>query len=390
MTTPFVPFLRSNADEINFAAFYSDAPFVRVTLDKRPILSKVSPKYKLWIDLGLDGIANVSPADPGNNFSKYLHKHGDLSCLVDPNFLARPDRKQIENKIVALLQEASVYNPSYISVPQLPHAEGTKFNKVNRMLAEIAADWRRRQNSAQLILPVIFTNQAQLNTKAPRTQTIKFVHSLMVKLGIDAVWSVDSTLEDQLGTQNFERIRFKGVIDFWDELQAVAAPEISICGPYWGLGLVLWARGVVTHFGIGLGSTYRYYPPGGMPHKANARVAIEPLRRWVNATPGLAGWLQAARLRLPAGSVDEAHLADLAKNFSLYTDAEVAKRQVAQVYRRWLDKIVASPLSGRGVALYQDLSAAFVTGKMLPDLPDETGFARHPERVAEQLMLNCL
>lgn len=390
MTPNFVPFLRANSDEPNFKSFYADAPFVRVGLDKKTLLGKLPPGQKLWLDIGLDGIANACPLDPDSDWSNYLHRHGDLSCLVDPTFLAKPARAKIEGPIVAFFKDAAKYNPAYLSVPQLPHEDGVKHNKANRLLAEIAADWRKNQNSAQLILPVIFTNQAQLNAKSPRTKTIKFVHTLMVKYGIDAVWSVDSTLEDQLGTQNFERIRFKGIIDFWDELDVLTSPELRICGPYWGLGLVLWARGLVTHFGIGLGSTYRYYSPGGFPNDPKARIGVESLRRWISATPGLAAWLQSAQLKLPPGSPEHTEFQMLAKNANHYLDHDVAKRQVAQVYRKWIDKIMASPPSGRSVALYQDLSAAFVTGKMLPSLTDEAGLARHPERVAEQLMLNCL
>lgn len=353
-------------------------------------MGRLPPKQKLWLDIGLDGIANAYPLNPKSDWSTYLHRHGDLSCLVDPTFLARPARAKIEGPIMAFLQDATKHNPAYISVPQLPHADGVKHNKINKVLAEIAADWRKNQGSSQLILPVIFTNQTQLNTKSPRTKTIKFVHTLMVKYGIDAVWSVDSTLEDQLGTQNFERVRFTGIINFWDELETLASTELSICGPYWGLGLVLWARGLVTHFGIGLGSTYRYYPPGGVPNQAKARIGVESLRRWISATPDLGAWLRAALTKLPPGGSEQAEFQMLAKNADNYLGADAAKRQVAQVYRKWIDKIMASPPNGRAVALYQDLSGAFVTGKMLPELPDEVGHARRPERVAEQLMLNCL
>lgn len=390
MTPSYIPFLRANTDELNFKSFYREAPFVRVCLDKKTLLGKLPHGQKLWLDIGLDGIANAYPLNTKSDWSAYLHRHGDLSCLIDPVFLSKPSREKIEGPIRAFLQDAAKLSPTYLSVPQLPHEDGVKHNKINRLLAELAADWRKSQSSAQLILPVIFTNQSQLNTKTPRTKTIKFVHTLMVKYGLDAVWSVDSSLEDQLGTQNFERVRFKGIIDFWDELHALASPELSICGPYWGLGLVLWARGLVTHFGIGLGATYRYYPPGGIPNQAKARIGIESLRRWVSSTPGLATWLLSEQAKLPRGGPELIEFQALAKSAASYLDSEVAKRQVAQTYRKWIDKIMASPPNGRSVALYQDLSAAFVTGKMLKDLPDEVGHARRPERVAEQLMLNCL
>jgi hypothetical protein len=387
---PFIPFIRTNSDEQNLSAFYADSPFVRVSLERKSLVAKLHLSHKLWIDVGLDGVGNAFIAKPAPDWKKHIDKHGDLSCLVDPVFLAKPVKGKIEKAITAFLSEAAAYSPAHISVPQLPYEKGVKHNKINRILAEIAADWRQQQKSIHFILPVILTNQSQLNTKTLRNPIVRFAQTLVSKYGFDSVWSVDSTLEDQLGTVNFERIRFRGIIDFLEELRKDCPLEKVIAGPYWGLGLVLWARGLATHFAMAVGSSYRYHLPGGMMHQPKGRIAIESLRRWVSSTNRLVDWLKKAEGTLPAGSPEQNEIRELLKHFPAYFDAEVGKRQVARAYRKWLDKIIASPPSGLAVALYQDLSAAFVTGKMLPDLPDEPGLARRPERVAEQLMLNCL
>jgi hypothetical protein len=184
--------------------------------------------------------------------------------------------------------------------------------------------------------------------------------------------------------------RFPGIIEFFRELKAAAHLETVVAGPYWGLGLVLWARGLVTHFGVGLGSAYRYHIPGGMAHGPKTRIAPECLRRWVSSTADLQEWLVKSAAKLPNGSVEQQELRTLAAQYPALLDPRISKRQVAKSHRNWSQKIAAVAISGRAVAIFQDLSSAFVTGKALDNLPDEDGPGRRPELVAEQLMLNCL
>lgn len=226
--------------------------------------------------------------------------------------------------------------------------------------------------------------------KTARNSKISFIKGLLANPGTDALWITDASLEDQAGTGNFDKVRFKGIIDFFKELQLICELPTIIAGPFWGLGLVLWARGLISHFAIGIGSTYRYHLPGGMPNQRKARIAIAPLRRWILSTPGLRKWIEECLTILPPASPEYKNLSNLLKNSSALLSEEVATRQVARVYRDWIDKISATPPPGRSVALFQDLTAAFVTGKSLPNIPDEKGPLRRPERVAEQLMLNCL
>jgi hypothetical protein len=80
----------------------------------------------------------------------------------------------------------------------------------------------------------------------------------------------------------------------------------------------------------------------------------------------------------------------MAKDFGTLQVKNEARWQVAQFYKNWFDKFSALPPSGRALALYQDLSSAYVLGKTLPKLPEEEKTARSPARVAKQLMLNCL
>lgn len=385
---PFIPFLRANADLDHLDSFYSDAPLCRITLDRNKWVSKIRDRHRIWIDLAFDGIGQTQQSP---DYIDYLKRHGDLSSLTDPVFLKSPKRVSVEKQVLGYLDEANALAPFAITIPQLPQEDGTETNKINKLLYAITVDWRNSKAGAlKLVLPVIFTNQRQLNKKTDRNPKVAFIKSLLASPGADAIWVTDYSLEDQAGTGNFDKERFPGVIDFFKELKSVCNLATVIAGPFWGLGIVLWARGLCTHFGIGLGSTYRYYLAGGMANKPKSRVAIGALRRWVCATPELEQWLKESLKIVPAGSPEARELQELLKHLSALLSSETAKRQVARVYREWIDKISGIPTAGRGVALFQDLTAAFVTGKSLPDLPDESGPARRPERVAEQLMLNCL
>ena len=92
--------------------------------------------------------------------------------------------------------------------------------------------------------------------------------------------------------------------------------------------------------------------------------------------------------RLPKEDSAYSQLNEILRNFAhLSIDSRM---QVATFYKEWFDKISAVSPPGRALALYQDLSSAFVIGKKLPDLPNDEGTARKPWQVAKQLMVNCL
>jgi hypothetical protein len=391
---PFIPFVRSGTDEALARESYNDAPFWRVTLEREKTIKNVPAGCPLWIDLAFDGTLHAfekSDKDWVKDWAKFVNRHGDLSCLADEAFLAKPDRNVLDKPIRAALAQADQYQPALISIPQLPYLDGVGHNKVNKTLFQITTDWHQSSHSkAKLILPVIFTHCRQLNKKTDRNPKVKFVAALLTSSSVNAVWSVDSSLEDQSGAGNLARERFPGVIDFFKELKATTHLETTVAGPYWGLGLLLWTRGLVTHFGIGIGSTYRYHVPGGMAHAPKTRIAPECLRRWISSSADLRDWLLESAAKLPNGSPEQTELKTLLSHFPALLDPKSSKRQGARAHRNWCQKIAAVATSGRAVALFQDLSTAFVTGKALKALPDDEGPARRPELIAEQLMLNCL
>lgn len=105
--------------------------------------------------------------------------------------------------------------------------------------------------------------------------------------------------------------------------------------------------------------------------------------------PALAKWLDASIAKLGPAHPAHAEFVDLRKKLTVLSDAARAREQVATFYKRWFNGIASAPKTGRSMALFQDLSAAYALGKSLPPFDDE-GTARRPEAIAEPLMLSCL
>ena len=128
-----------------------------------------------------------------------------------------------------------------------------------------------------------------------------------------------------------------------------------------------------------------------MPRTSKARISIGPLRRWASATAQLRDWLDDVLEKLSSTDPTFLFFRELRKKINFYIqDRNASKFQVAESYKKWFDKIDSVPFPGRKLALYQDLSSAFVLGKQLPKLPKTEAPGRDPGKVAEQLMLKCL
>ncbi len=289
-TNPFLPFIRSQSDEDLFLAHYADAPFARICLENDTRLNALKARTKLWIDAGFDGIANAYGQNPDAGWKSYVEQFGDLSCLAEDTFLAKPEKAKIEPIVRQFLRSAASYSPHFITVPQLPLEVGTKQNKINRVLAEITADWRRSHGSSRLVLPIILTSTRPTpHKKTSRNPIINQAAKILTKFGIDAVWSVDSTLSRINWAQatSEQKKRFPAIREFFEEPDCSGDGGNNNRWTVLGTRLeFLWARGLVTHFGIGLGSSYRYFSPGGRAMPPKAHFTVGSLRRWAVSSDG--------------------------------------------------------------------------------------------------------
>jgi len=390
----YVTFVRGKEDAQIASSEYKDASAYwisgRNAAKVRPLLP---PSGKIWIDASVDGLRNW-PDISDDNYREYISKFTYYDRIGEAGFQRKPDLKVVGAFVQALLSQTLRAAPDsgWLSVPQLPYDEDRKRNTINKALAKSTRGWAASGKfRGRLVLPVILTHQRQLNKKVQRNIQVQLAAQCFDLSGAESVWVVDSSLNDQAGTGNFEQERFPGIVRFHEELNNKLSMESStIAGPYWGMNLILWARQLVHHPAISVGKAYQYYVPGNQFSSAAVRVALPGLRRMALCSPELKSWLQESAAKIGQGNPVSEEFKKLERQTaSLRLNEELAKRQVAGTYREWLAKLESTPREGRAVALYQDFSSAYVLGKSLPDLKGpET--VKNPSRIAKQFMNNCL
>jgi hypothetical protein len=385
-----IPFVNTASDLAIVKRFYSDSEFVRMPLDYAE-QAGTPPSGRLWVDGAVEAFEDWKPVPgtqaPWRALAKELSEYQHVVAVAEGE---KPDAKRVARFAASVLDRCAALQPAWISVPQLGYANDSRRNAINRVLAEATSTWRSKSKfKGKLILPVVLRHQDQGNTKTERNKKVQLAASCSDLSGADGYWIVESSLGDQTGSGTFDRKRFPGVISFHRELgNKIGKPDvISVGGPYWALNLILWARGLIKHPAIGTGVGYQYLIRSVVPRKGTTRVALSPLRRTAQASRELSQWLG----NLPSDNA-YAPLRELRRELPRLMQVDGAARsQVARFYKIWFDAIAAAKPDGRALALYQDFSSAYVLGKAIKDdLPAAEGAARRPERVAEQMMMQCL
>jgi hypothetical protein len=387
-----IPFVGTQRDADLLDKHFADSEIVRVSLVAgEKIANALTGGPKVWVDAGIDGLhkwpANVENERP---FEKYMSQFPGVDLICDVAFQKKPDRGTVQKFVNSVLDACGAVKPAWISIPQLPVVEDSGRNRINRELAEASREWVLKTRFAGLlVLPMIFTHQSQVNRETARNPKVVLLQQCYLASGAHIVWTVDRTLMDQDGSKSLEDIRFPGVVSLHREILAQLPPDaVIIGGPYWGLNIVLWAKGLIRYLGIGLGNQFQYHSPGGYVQQGKTRIALASLKRWVVVSPALQTWLSEALKVVPPGDPAHAEFAKLQSTFSALLRGS-NRHQVASTYKAWFDSVAQAPAAGRTLTLYQQLSSAYVLGKSLPDLPKDED-ARRPERVAQQLMLVCL
>lgn len=385
-----IPFVSTERDCDILERFYADSQFVRVALfggDKTA--PRIPQGVARWVDAGIDALDRWPV--PAEKHAAFLGAFDGCERIADPAFQKKPESKVVRQFVNSVLGACAPLGPTWLSVPQLPMVGDSGRNRINRELAEAARDWATRNKfTGRLILPAIFTHQSQVNLKTARSPKLTLVGKCCEISGAHGVWVVDSSLMDQDGSRTLEQTRFPSIVSLHRELLDSLPSDVSVIGgPYWGLNLVLWAKGLIRYPAIGLGNQYQYHLPGGRLQAAKSRIALTPLKRWAVVSQNLYSWLTAAIKAIPPADPAYIEFSGVASKFSMLLRGN-NREQVAKAYKEWVDSLAAVPLAGRSLAMYQQLSSAYVLGKSLPDLPLDEGTARRPERVAKQLMLVCL
>ena len=396
-----IPFANTPKDCQILKRHYGDSHVVRVSLEAIDnVWSQLPQDMPVWLDPAIDGCEHHLK-NSVKDVPAYIAQFEHHSILTSSKHIKEATQQQVQIFVDAVMAKCLQFKPKWITVPQLPMVTDTSRNRINSLLAKATCQWKiKNRFNGLLILPLIFTNQQQLKNRTswrPRLDSaIKWYQSSAA----DGVWVVDSSLSDQMSTKTF-RDRLPSLLEMHDYLRTSIPSAKIIAGPYWGMNLIIWAKGLCDYPAVCLGTTYQYYLPGDpFKRKGKSRIAIPPLKRWVVVSPEFRDWVDATLNSLD--SKDEAFrtlnnirsdlhnvLKELQDNYGLM-DEETNRRQIAIFYKKWLDTIEKTPGIGRPLALYQHFSSAFALGKQLPTLPPSSGYTRRPERVAEYFMLNCL
>jgi len=425
----YIPFVNSESDCAALKKHYGDARIVRLSLESIDRLKAKLPAHVgLWIDPAVDAYHHIWSNRWPTDIRTHSVTHIKQNWPVDKDGKKEDEwkfklwqrwqrqfnrfqgyrtlafdtcwQKKLEHDINAfvagVLGECLRHNPKWITVPQLPLGKGR--SRVNRRLAQATGIWREQESDyrgVRLILPLIMTTTSSLNAKPSRDKILRLACERYTAAKADGVWVVDTSLNDQARNEKFPA-RYEKLIQFHRNLKRSLPPRATtIGGPYWGVNLVLWARGLCDFPAISLGTTYTYHISGGPTSQGSIRLAIPPLRRWAVANSDLADWLDNALKKLNPSDIAHSQLSRLRRSLTTSPVKSVASNQVARFYKEWFTAICAVSPPGRALALYQDLSSAFVLGRQLPPLP-KTALPSAPSKVleagkvAEQLMLHCL
>ncbi len=389
-----IPFITSQ-DACNLVnRHYSDSDYARVQLDRADSLARQLPRsVKLWLDPSIEGLDDLtsrrSTEGRPNSWFEFMKNIPGFEAVGNPDFQTNPTPAVVSQFVSAVMELCVKHRPAWITVPQLPRTSDSSRNRINRLLAKSTGEWKISHNfSGRFILPLIFTNQVQVNGKTQRNPQVKQAGRCYHEAQADGFWAVDKSLDDESGSKTLRNTRVPAIVALHQELNDEIPSKIKIAGPYWGVNLLLWARGLVDYPAIGVGNAYQYFLPGGHAKLPATHLAIPALRRRVKIAR-LEHWLASAVITIGQTHPSWAELEQMRRQLSLLSSSDQAREQVAKFYKAWFALLDATPRAGRPLALFQDLSGAFALGRSLPEFKDE-GTARRPESVVEPLMLNCL
>jgi hypothetical protein len=371
---------------------YSDSEFYHVQLEKIGTSRIHNTSMKLWLDPGICGLDDLDSRlprqDRPNSWYNFMQAFSGFSQIGQATFWVKPDMVVVQKFVTELLNRAVQFKPDWLTIPQLPIANDSSRNKINIAFAKATSHWKRQSSyCGKLILPLIFTHQDQLNGKTERNPKIKMAGRCYHEAQSDGFWVVDKSLTDDNGSKTLRNSRFPGIVDLHTELNEAISSSIRIAGPYWGLNLVLWARGLVDYPAIGIGNSYQYYLAGCIISKPSVYLAIPPLRRCAGVAR-LDQWLDESIRIIGPSHPAYLELAKMRRHLDILNAS--SRDQVAMFYKHWFNLIDSKPQAGRAIALFQDLSTAYALGKSLPDFDKSEQTAKRPESVVEPLMLNCL
>jgi hypothetical protein len=159
---------------------FGDSPCVRIPLDRADeFVPLIDGSLKLWMDPCVDGMHDIetrrSTDKKTNPWFEFMTKHcSSFESIANPESHKSPDASEITELVSSVMNKCAEYKPTWITIPQFPIVDGVERNKINRLLAKTTAKWRDKGKfGGKLILPMVFTHQAQLKGKTERNPKIQ-------------------------------------------------------------------------------------------------------------------------------------------------------------------------------------------------------------------------
>lgn len=389
-----IPAILSELDVKLVQRHYGDAPACWVRAERIDSLPTDLGHSRVWMDFEVDGCHHERDRRKDTWKNRITALDGGTR-LLDVSLTGGIKLAEAERVNIAMLAKAQEKKVGWVTLPQFPITGEALREKDNRVLADGAGEAKRQGGfRGRRVLPVMFTHKDQINSKTLRKARVQKILKALDASLADAVWVCKTSLVEREGTGTFDKERFPDLIDF-HELLRTALPKriVVIAGPYWGIGLVLWARGFVDHPMALMGRTSPYYFPGGIvgARKATPRIALPPLLRVVDGNAASHNWLSETLTRLAPDDKARVGFEQVASKWNkLVGTPSLAQTQIAEFYAEWVHGLSAAPATGRAIALYQSFSSAYVLGRQLSDIDGVSGPLKRPERIAQQYLMHCL
>ena len=109
--------------------------------------------------------------------------------------------------------------------------------------------------------------------------------------------------------------------------------RVRVVGPYWGLGFLLWAKGLTEYIGVGLGNAYKYYLPGGHKKSGHKRISLPGLYRLATLSNDLEDWIAQVIDEMPPDSVRSDYVGVSQRTQSYLVDDIARRKQIAKFHR---------------------------------------------------------
>jgi hypothetical protein len=186
-----IPFINGDTDCELVRKFYSDSRLIRLTLEgAKRHGPKLPTGANIWVDAGVDGLHTPMSKPHDEGWKKHISQFPGYADIGNPEFQTKPDTKQVEGFVHAVLDACLELEPAAITVPQLPIVAGVSRNRINRLMALAAGNWVvRKKFGGKVILPAIFTDQKQLNKKTERNKKREVLAACYEGCQADALWT---------------------------------------------------------------------------------------------------------------------------------------------------------------------------------------------------------